>query len=293
MQATGTNPILSRDCIAGLGTIAGAAPRKAAASPPRFDASDLYGKNGPKAQDIQQNSLGDCYFIAPMAAIAKQQPGRIKDMIRFDNKTDTFVVKLHGADGKVREIRVTQRELADNIDRGGGSTADNTGKDKRIWPAVIETAYAKMHDSNPRNGLDEGYRKIGNGGWPADAMQALTGSRGSEISYSRRSGETQDQALTRLARQVDAALGNGRPVNAWSVPENGSRQDGLVDDHVYTVEKVTRNKDGDWVVSLRNPWHTNQGVGEGHDQANAVIEVPLARLVNTGGLHTFVVGPAR
>ena len=59
--------------------------------------------------------------------------------------------------GHIQYIHVTHAELADNIARHGGSRMDNTGKDQIAWPAVFETAYAKMFDSNPKDGLLEGY----------------------------------------------------------------------------------------------------------------------------------------
>jgi hypothetical protein len=147
----------------------------------RFDAADLYGAKGPQAADIRQDALGDCYFVATLGALAQQQPDAVRNMISFDANTGNFTVRLHDGDGNPQSVQVTQAEVEDNLARQGGSTADNSGLDGPIWPAVAETAYAKMHDSNPADGLTEGYNAIANGGWPQDAMQAITGDRGDEI----------------------------------------------------------------------------------------------------------------
>ncbi len=270
----------------------------------RFDAHSLWDKDGPQRDDIQQDAFGDCYFDATMAAVAQQNPGLIQNAIHYDSQSGQFSVRLYGTDGKPQTVHVTQAEVADNIARHGSSTADNSGKDQRIWPAVMETAYAKMHDSNPADGLDQGYNAVINGGWPRDAMQAITGNKGSEIRFSQSWFEPKNMALDIMGRKVDAALAHGRPVTAWSVPEHGqswlqkllgipAKQDGLADNHVYSVDSIHKNSQGDWIVTLRNPWHTNMGVGEGQDSSSPTIDVPLSTLVDTGGLEAFTAGPAR
>lgn len=159
-----------------------------------------------------------------------------------------------------------------------------------------------MHDSKPADGLAEGYNKISHGGWPADAMRAVTGSAGSELKFSQGTFQTHGSALDQYGKGVELALKAGKPVTAWSVPEGDSRgwwgrltgapipQDGLVDNHVYTVQSVAKDGSGEWQVTLRNPWATNMGVGEGKDTASASITVPLRELVDTGGLNSFRVG---
>lgn len=291
----------SLDFVGAASQIRPAGPTPAPAQPHRFDASDLYGSGGPTPADIQQNNFGDCYYVATLAAVAQQQPARIQNAISYDANSGIFTVRLHDSSGQVQSIQVTQAEVADNIARGGGSTADNTGTDQRIWPDVMEAAYAKMLDTNHADGLNQGYQDLADGGWPQDAMQAITGDRGTEISYDKGWFEGQDSALDRTAAQVNSALGNGRPVTLWSVPENRSlwevvtggegTQDGLVDNHVYSVESVTRDSNGEWQVTMRNPWATNSGV-EGGTNAGASITVPLRTLVDTGGLQAFTAGPA-
>lgn len=280
------------------------APKPAA---PTFDLgindSQLYNSGGPSEADIQQDALGDCYFVATLGAVAKQNPDAIRNMISYDKSTREFTVTLHDKDGKPQQIKVSQNEVLDNIlFRHGGSTADNTNQFKATWPAVVETAYAKMHDSNPGDGLTEGYNAIANGGWPKDAMQAITGDRGDEITYGKSWFESEGSALDREAGQINAAVGNGRPVTLWTVPEHrglidkilgrDGAQDGLADNHVYIVDGVHKNADGEWMVTLRNPWNTNANVGEGHDTNSPTIDVPLRTLADTGGGHAFTVGPA-
>ncbi|WP_320043227.1 hypothetical protein [uncultured Desulfobacter sp.] len=96
------------------------------------------------------------------------------------------------------------------------------------------------------------------------------------------------------------ALSKKKSVTLWIVPEKDTRglwgrligapiaQDGLVDNHVYTVLSMALNG-LDWNVTVRNPWGTNMGVGEGRNTANSVMTVSLKTLVITGGLKSFQV----
>lgn len=272
---------------------------------PRFTDKNLYGPSGPTVSDIKQDALGDCYFVATLAAVARARPEYIKKTIAYDKTSHNFVVRLFTLAGKAKYIHVTQKELADNIARQGGSWMDNTGKDQIAWPSVFETAYAKMFDSNPKDGLGEGYNKIASGGWPKDAMMAITGFVGTELKFSIVPPLNRAQSLTLLGSRVATALMQKKYVTLWSVAERDGRnaiqkllnmpitRDGLVNNHVYTVVSMSQASNGNWTVNLRNPWGTNMGVNEGLDSASATISVALATLVNTGGLQSFRVSDTK
>jgi hypothetical protein len=239
--------------------------------------------------------------------VARQFPDYIKRTIAYDKYSQHFVVRLFDLHGKIRYIHVTQTEIADNVTRGGGSWMDNSGKDENAWPSVIETAYAKMFDTNPKDGLTEGYNKIAAGGWPKDAMMAITGFFGSELSFHPVAGLTRAQSIELLGSRVARALKQKRFVSLWTIPETSTAvqqllaqllgipvpQDGLVDDHVYTVLGATQDLGGEWSIVLRNPWGTNIGTGEGLETADATVTVSLQRLVNTGGLKSFRISDQR
>jgi len=275
--------------------------------PPRFDASDLYGVSGrPREADIQQDSVGDCYFVAVLGAVGERTPDRIKNAISYDASTGTFNVKLYTNEFtwnppgfKQVTIPVTQQDILDNLTRRGGSIVDNNaGTDSPIWPAVMETAFAKMNDGNWSDGLAQGYKAI-DGGWARDAMLAITGKPADEL---RGMGlfDTETQAEI-LFMQVREAIADGRPVTLSTDPEartlaeiiqnKPGAQDGLVDDHVYMVDRVYKNSAGEVMVELRNPWGNNNNVGEGRDTANATISVKLETLLETKGIDCFTVGP--
>jgi hypothetical protein len=275
--------------------------------PPRFTDKNLYGPNGPVASDIKQDALGDCYFVATLASVARQKPLSIRNSVSYDRASHRFIVRLFNSAGKIKYIHVSQAELADNIARQGGSLMDNTGKDTRAWPAVFETAYAKLFDSDPTDGLAEGYNKIAAGGFPEDAMMAITGFVGETLRYAPIPMLNKARVLELLGSRVATALKQKKAVTVCTKPDVDIRtlldivllkpmaKDGLVDDHVYTVMSMTQARSGAWTLNLRNPWGTNVGVGEGPNKnaKSALISVSLQTLVDTGGLDWFNISNER
>lgn len=260
---------------------------------------DLYGPRGPRADDIKQDALGDCYFVATLSAVALRHPLLIKNLIDYDRTSHRFIVGLYDIKGKKRYVQVTQLELENNIVRQGGSRMDNTMQRKIAWPAVFETAYAKLYDTKASDGLTEGYVKISGGGWPKDALMAVTGSFGTELRFQRLPRLTRQQSINLFGSRVARALRRHHAITLWSIAERDGRsaiqkksnapiaQDGLVDNHVYTVVSMTRSASFRWTVRLRNPWGMNIGVGEGRDTKSGYISVDLDTLINTGGLESF------
>lgn len=287
---------------------------------PYFDASNLYDASGnPKDDDINQDRLGDCYFVATLAAIADRQPQRIKDAIQYDEKTKTFNVTMYEPRVKVNfashelavkavKIPVTQSEILYNLERKGGSSVDNDPQHQgALWPAVMETAFAKMYDKNWSNGLKEGFDKI-SGGFPSMAMLCLTGKAGKVIVLNPAVIPGPLSSLNNIYSEetykaVDKALLNKQPVTLAVRKEFGDLikfldkkipQDGLRDFHVYEVKNIYKDSQGDILISLRNPWATNKHVGEGLDDPNPIIDVKLKTLNNLGmlGAGSINIGPA-
>jgi Calpain family cysteine protease len=86
--------------------------------------------------DINQGDLGDCYLLAAIAAAAKTDPQRLKDMIT-DHGDGTYTVRFAEKTIKV-DNRLPTAE-------GGNLAYASWGKDSpELWVAIIEKAYAKM-----------------------------------------------------------------------------------------------------------------------------------------------------
>lgn len=270
---------------------------------PQFTGEDLYGPNGPEPQDIDQDDIGDCYFVATLAGLANSPQGdaRIEDAITYNEDTGTFTVTFYeeGPDGTPVqvEVDVTQEDIQDNLDRNGGSTVDNNGSGP-IWPAVMEAAYAKHAADNASfaeklgagvagiSQRDLGYQLI-EGGKARNALFDLTGTQGNDID----SGFVSlfGQHVTMLI--INQALEDGRSVTLSTDPENaGAAEDGLADNHVYQVERVYVDEaTGEVMVELRNPWAHNNT--EGYVNDSPVVTVPLSQINEDGGFEYFNIGP--
>jgi hypothetical protein len=223
-----------------------------------------------------------------MGAIAEQQPDRIKNAITFDPKSGNFGVTVYGANGQETKVLVSQADIANNLSRGGGSSLDdNAGRTTPVWPAVIEAAVAKSRDTNHADGLDQGYRALTM--WPSDAMRAITGQNATNISAAQAANIGEDRLHDRLTH----ALASDRPVTLTtnSVETVPNAQDGLVDNHVYMVERAYKDKSGNLMLDLRNPWAQNND-SEQPNSNSPVVSVSYDHLVANGGLNQLTIGPA-
>lgn len=127
----------------------------------------------PKGTDTAQGALGDCYFIASMAAVANASPQTIKDAIKYNPQKETYTVRFYeeqyGGQAKPVYIEVDAYLPASAGNRADPAYAGDAGA--KLWPAIMEKAYAKWKG---------GYEAMGNGGYGAQAMAELTGARSAE-----------------------------------------------------------------------------------------------------------------
>jgi uncharacterized protein YukE len=212
-----------------------------------FDA-DLIDPN-----DVSQGMLGDCYFMASLAAIAMQNPDIIRDMIE-ENDDGTYTVTLYKKrnplffwqdDFQEQKIVVD----ADFPTKGGNpyfaQPGDVDGDQNELWPMLVEKAYAKM------NG---GYEDI-EGGWGEEAMEAIAGCEADKVSPS-------SLDLGELEKHL--ADGHGITAGTLASPEGKKGvidkapfKDGrLVTNHVYYITGVDKTAG---TVTVRNPWGWTHG----------------------------------
>ncbi|HEY0180872.1 MAG TPA: C2 family cysteine protease, partial [Dokdonella sp.] len=228
----------------------------------------------PSVDDIHQNGYGDCYLLAPLSSLAQKHPDEIKNMIH-DNGNGTFTVTFpHQKDNGLTNVwglfgdryhdvtvTVSDRDLPSNAVNASDGPNPQAGAPK--WPEVIEAAYAKAHG---------GYDKIGNGGYPDQAMEGITG-HGAD-NYSAADG----------AGKIEQALKDGKIVTV-STPESDGGQGSydtnphqLIGGHAYTVTGVV-TVNGKEFAELRNPW--------GFDQPQ---KIPLDELAHDGSINGVQIG---
>ena len=237
--------------------------------PFRWTADDLYsgGPEGdPAGSDVNQDGIGDCYLVATMSAIANDDPQWIRDRIAYDPATGVFDVTMWDGSGW-RHIAVTQSDIDANIAAGGASGVDNRVAGAPLWPAVLESAYAKM--KAPGQGI-AGIER----GLTPPALEALTGNNGDWI-VPATEWFTPSQHID--ARIADA-LNSNQPVMLSTSVLGGP----LEDLHVYSIEGIA-GTGSDAVVTMRNPW--------GPDSGPPIIQARLGDLIGSNPLSGIGLGP--
>lgn len=247
------------------------APVPATLPPPDFTwtADDLYkgGAGGdPAGSDVNQDGIGDCYLVATMSAIANADPQWVRDRIGYDSKTGLFDVTLWDG-SKWRHITVTQSDIDANVAARGASGVDNYGPSAPVWPAVLESAYAKMKAPGKGIGGIES-------GLTPPALEALTGNNGHWIFPATEWFTTQH-----IDTQIADALDRHQPVMLSTSVFGGPV---LEDMHVYSVEGIA-GTGSDATVTLRNPW--------GPDSGPPIIEARLGDLIGTNPFGGIGLGP--
>ncbi len=191
--------------------------------------------------DPRQGSLGNCYMMAALVAVARANPERIRGMIRQTGE-ERYEITLHGAGrfgwGPNEGVEIDQRFPTNGSGPAYAKLGDkesvNGETRHELWPMMIERAIAQ-HEG--------GYDKIW-GGWPQEVFR-FTGGRATQI---------QTHAATNAAdlrRRIEAALAAGHPVCVSFVRGVGAVDSsvGLIDNHSYGVSVAA-----DGTVTLRNPW---------------------------------------
>ncbi len=131
--------------------------------------------NGVTYTDIRQGSLGDCYYVAALAEVAKVSPSTIQNMF-IDNGDNTWTVRFYH-NGR-QEFVTVDRYLPVNasgkfIYASAGSSAASTTAE--LWVALAEKAYAQLNASGWINQSNTNSYAGLEGGWPADSISFITG----------------------------------------------------------------------------------------------------------------------
>ena len=202
---------------------------------------DLY-KAGVGVRDVVQGHAGDCYLMSTLAAAAKQRPALISNAIT--RKEDgSFIVRFYqrGPDGKPQPVYVpVDKELP--RDKWGHAHYAHAAAHGELWVSLVEKAYAKWKGNS--------YEKIGNGGNPAEVMEALTGTMGN---WSQSSDVAPDVLYDTLQAQL-SKKGLAVASTRTGAQYQGS---GVVPSHAYTVLGV-EDVAGKKMVRLRNPWGSTE-----------------------------------
>ncbi len=201
----------------------------------------LFSDAGPSANDVKQGYLGDCYFLATLASVAKVNPNLIRQSV-VDLGDGTYGVQFNRNGAKLF-IRVDGQ-----LPTWSGQLAyADQGAQSSIWVAIMEKAFVQFRTGLNAYGsleggwMDESYQALGKN--PNDLWSALTG----------------NALLTWIQQQL--AAGKSVTMAIGNVPAGAP----LVGEHAYMVDAVMKDSKGNMTLRLRNPWGID---GAGYDGAD-------------------------
>ena len=242
----------------------------------------LFRSSGPSLADIQQGSIGDCYFLASLGAVALTHPQAIRDMIT-DNGDGTYTVRFF-IEGAAAYVTVDRMLPVDSnnvlVYSGAGRAATLPAalhSSNAIWPHLIEKAYAQINETNKiwQSGRNEysTFRTAGNdsgieGGFPKHAMDHIA--RIGQERFKIQSDVLWSDVALRLSEAVGADYGvqsvdflkrrvldlkaKKQPIGIAIATANATMGWNLVRSHEYVIVSGS-----DWGVTLYNPHGENKG----------------------------------
>ena len=205
--------------------------------------------------DVDQGSLGDCYFIASLAAVARANPKAIEELIT-DNENGTFEVTLyirpHAWSDPVPVTKTVDSMLVSKISGVPlyAGLGDKSEGNKEAWAPLLEKRLALEKGSY--NDISGGRisKKFNYSG----AFELLTGKGQSTQMVSALSD---DEALL----LIQDCLDNNKPVTCGTL--SGKQGADLTQEanklnvywnHAYAPVSVDA---GAKTLTLQNPWGTN------------------------------------
>ena len=208
---------------------------------------------GVNINDVAQGQVGDCYLMAALSSIALHNPEYLENMIT-DNGNGTYTVSFGGNMGDV----VVDDDFA--VDAAGNPVYARVGdaSNPELWVAIIEKAYTQARPD--RDGTFEGIE----GGHTYDAIAQITGQ--TDFTTGAPSGFTPESMQT--------ALSDGQSVTAYTLFADSDKKtrtpDGMVTNHAYVVTDVSMNSNGEWEVTVYNPWGSDKDASTAAETANKV-----------------------
>jgi hypothetical protein len=222
-----------------------------------FSTLPLFSSSGPSADDVKQGQLGDCYLLASLSAIARQDPQFIRQTI-VDLGDGTFAAQFTNRSRKTF-VRV-DGDLPTT--RLGTLAYAQLGKGKSVWVAIMEKAYAFF-----RRGSADYAGLVG--GFMGEVFEDL-GMKTTSI-FSAKNGQE-------LLSELNAELQSGNAVT-FGTNEN-TKAAPIISGHAYEVDQISTDADGNPTqVRLRNPWAMDGAGNDGKDDGYITLTAEQAQKV--------------
>lgn len=205
-----------------------------------FSQYPLFSKYGPRADDIYQGSLGDCYLLASLGSVANTNPFVIQQTV-VDLGDGTYCVQFSSGSTKAY-VRVD----GDLPTASWGLAYAKLGRQGSLWAAIVEKAYAFF-----RYNLGT-YASI-EGGFMGDVYAHMGLSTSSIFNAT---------SATDLLQQLQADLAAGKAVTFGTRADVGDAP--ITGSHAYMVDAVITDSAGRVTgLRLRNPWGVDDTPGHG------------------------------
>ncbi len=213
-------------------------------------ALSLWG-TGPQASDINQGSVGDCYFLSTLAAFAGTRPGALTESA-VDLGDGTYAVQF------IKNNQPTFVRVSDDFSAGyfNGFKFAHPGANNTVWGVVMEKAFAYF-----RTGANT-FASI-SAGWMGEVYSDL----GVGSTFFAPASSNDDAFFNAMSGD----LAGGKPVTLAT-----SNSSNLVRGHAYTLVSATRDANGVAHYVVRNPWGVS---GDASEDVNGYATLTFAQVV--------------
>jgi Calpain family cysteine protease len=204
--------------------------------------------------DVDQGSLGDCYFLAALASLAHSNPRLLANNITGPDESGQYQVRLYrrNEDRSISPVTILVNprfpEITNEPNRRLAYAQQS--EDRELWVLLYEKAYAQMLGS---------YRLLNEPGRAEDAMVALTGREASTTCIRIHCLDPNEMPVGAVCDEITRRIRAGQLVvaNTTGTAEFGIinamanryvGRDQVIGKHAYSVMGCTPTQ-----ILLRNP----------------------------------------
>lgn len=207
--------------------------------------------------DPIQGSVGNCYFISAIAALAWATPYSIEHKVRATGTGETqrvnaiqFYTKGGGKDAPSKLIEVTDNTIITTSNNPVYCRSNDAGE---IWPAVYEKAFAKWINQTADDKPDITKTAFG------DPVKAIAQLNNKTPMYYYTNTRTADQ-LYGIVRENSMSMKTINPMVAWTYGSGDYSGSNIVANHAYTILGWAFVNNKSYII-LRNPWGVTEPNG--------------------------------
>lgn len=205
-----------------------------------------------EAADLRQGAIGNCYFMAAVAALA-EHPHRIQRLFvsREVSPFGCYCINICD-EGLWKSIILDDQVPCYSSD---GQPAFSRGNGNEIWTMMLEKIWAKVYG---------GYGNI-EGGWAREVLNELTGAPCTSYSPDYEYLFEKIEEATNMKWVMTTASNTG------SGSHDKKSEKGISHNHLYSLlegKKINRYGKDVRIIKLRNPWGHTEWKGEFGDGWN-------------------------